>query len=215
MTPLVLIEMLSSIVVGVGCGGRHRRGTRMTTGTHGVYKWLEVDHDLGEFLSLCPGAIVGRYLAISAVDSGCFEPSEQDRAVGWNASGGVAYGPRMESIAMLPSNCCCRERCGYDEWYIFQNQAPPLGSVCRANVFTSEIGPGNVFQFVNFMGCRFSDPQMKAISDLFWRQMDWVQPESYVGDGGDCLLFATRNSGLYLAVRDTLSKQPSKRSGPE
>ena len=104
---------------------------------------------------------------------------------------------------------------GYDEWYIFQNQAPPLGSVCHANVFTSEIGPGNVFQFVNFMGWRFSDSQMKAISDLFWLQMDWVKPESYVADGGVCLLFATRNSGLSLAVRDTLNKQPSKHSDPE
>jgi hypothetical protein len=56
---------------------------------------------------------------------------------------------------------------------------------------------------------------MKPISDLLWRQMDWVQPESYVADGGDCLLFATRNSQLYGAVRNTLNAELSKRSGPE
>jgi hypothetical protein len=186
----------------------------MTTGTHGAYEWLEIDHDLGEFMSLCPSAIVGKYLAITAVDSGSFAPSEQDLADGWNANGGVAYSPPIESIAILPSNCCCRGCCGYDEWYVFERQPPSLGSVCHANVFTSEIGCGNVFQFINFMGLRFSDAQMKAISDLFWRQIDWIQPESYVGDGEDCLLFATRNSQLFGAVREALSKGPSKHSAP-
>jgi hypothetical protein len=186
----------------------------MRTGIHGVYQWIEVDHDLGEFLSLCPGAIVGRYLAISAVDSGSFEPSEQDRAAGWNASGGVAYSPRVDSIATLPPHCY-GQCAGYDEWYIFESQPPLLGSVRHENVFTADIGPGNVFQFVNFMGHPFSDSEMKPIRDLFWRQMDWAQPESYVADGGDCLLFATRNSQLYGAVRNTLNAQPSRNSDPE
>lgn len=185
----------------------------MTTGTHGGYGWLEVDHDLGEFMSLCPDAIVGKYLAITAVDSGSFAPSERDLAVGWSANSGIAYSPRVESFATLPSDCSCRECCGYDEWYIFESQPPSLGSVCHANVFTSEIGHGNVFQFINFIGFRFSDAQMKDIAGLFWRQMDWVRPESYVGEGADCLLFATRNSQLYDAVRGALTKQPSKHSG--
>ena len=45
---------------------------------------------------------------------------------------------------------------------------------------------------------------MTEISDPFWRQMDWVQPESYIADGMDCLLFATRNSQLYAVVQETL-----------
>jgi len=75
--------------------------------------------------------------------------------------------------------------------------------------------PAMFSSFVNFMGHPFSDAEMKPISDLLWRQMDWVQPESYVADGGDCLLFATRNSQLYGAVRNTLNAELSKRSGPE
>jgi hypothetical protein len=74
----------------------------MRTGTHGSYKWLEADHDLQEFLSLCPYAIVARHIAITAVDSGSFAPSEGDRAAGWTDTGGIAYSPRLESIAMLP-----------------------------------------------------------------------------------------------------------------
>ncbi len=185
----------------------------MRTGIHGVYQWLEVDQNLGEFLSLCPEAIVGRYLAISTVDSGSYEPSEQDRAGGWSASGGVAYSPRIDSVAALPPYCY-GQCAGYDEWYIFPNQPPLLGSICHENVFTADIGPGNVFQFVNFMGCRFSDSEMKPISDLLWRQIDWVQPESYVADGGECLMFATRNSRLYGAVRNTFSAHPSEDSDP-
>jgi hypothetical protein len=178
----------------------------MTTGTHGAYEWLEVDHDLGEFTSLCPSAIVGRYLAITAADSGSFAPSEQDVADGWTADGGIAYSPRMESIAILPLNRCCRDCHGYDEWYVFERQPPPLGTVCHANVFRSEIGSGNVFQFINF-GFRFSDTQMKAVSDLFWQQIDWLQPESCVAESEDALLFATRNSQLYGSVRQSLSNR--------
>ncbi len=191
-----------------------RKGTRMTTGTHGAYQWLEVDHDLGEFISLCPSAIVGKYLVITAVDSGSFVPSEQDVAGGWTAASGIAYSPRMESTAILPLNCCCRECGGYDEWYIFERRPPSLGSVCHANVFTSEIRSGNVFQFINFMGLRFSDARMNAISDLFWRQIDWIQPESYLADGEGCLLFATRNSQIFGAIREALIKGPSKHSAP-
>jgi hypothetical protein len=178
----------------------------MMTGAHGAYEWLEVDHDLGEFISLCPDAIVGKYLAITAMDSGSFAPSERDLAAGWTANSGIAYGPRVESFAALPSDCICRECRGYDEWYIFESQPPPLGSICHANVFASEIGHGNVFQFINFVGFRFSNPQTKEIDRLFWRQMDWVQPESYIGEGADCLLFATRNSRLYHEITEALAK---------
>jgi hypothetical protein len=108
-----------------------------------------------------PSAIVDKYLAITAVDSRSFAPSEQDLADGWSANSGIAYSPRMESMAILPSNCCCRECCGYDEWYVFERQPPSLGSVCHANVFTSEIGSGNVFQFINFIGFE-SNPILTA-----------------------------------------------------
>jgi hypothetical protein len=187
----------------------------MRTGTHAAYQWLEADHDLREFVSLCPGAIVDKFVAITAVDSGSFEPSEQDRAAGWTARGGIAYSPRVETSATLPSNCCCRECCGYDEWYIFEAQPPSLGSLCHDNVFTSEIGSGRVFQFINFGGFRFSDSRMSAIVDLYWRQMEWVQPESYVADGENCLLFATRNSQIYRIVFEALSNQRSKHSESE
>jgi len=79
----------------------------MKTSSHGPYKWLEADHHLHEFLSLCASAIVGRHIAITAVDSGSFIPSEEDRAAGWTGNGGIAYSPRLESVAIVPPDCCC------------------------------------------------------------------------------------------------------------
>ena len=117
----------------------------MKTGTHGPYKWLEADHDLHEFLSLCPGAIVGRHIAITAVDSGSFSPSEDDRAAGWTDTVGIAYSPRLESVAMLPLDCCCRKCYGFDEWYIFGTEPTPRGSICHANVFETALAFPNVF----------------------------------------------------------------------
>lgn len=67
-----------------------QQASSMRTGIHGVYEWLEADHDLSEFLSLCTSAISARYIVITAVDSGSFNPSEQDRAIGWTAAGGIA-----------------------------------------------------------------------------------------------------------------------------
>jgi len=183
----------------------------MKTGAHGPYRWLEADHDLREFLSLCPGTLVGRHIAITALDSGSFNPSGEDRAAGWSDSGGIAYSPRLESVAMLPPNCCCRECCGgFDEWYIFGAKPRLLGSICHANIFDTEIAPPNVFQFINFGGFQLSDPQFKAISDLFWKQMEWVRPESYLGDGDCSLLFVSSDSERFGSVRDILSRSPSR-----
>ena len=182
----------------------------MKTGAHGSYKWLEADHDLQEFLSLCPDAIVGRQIAITAVDSGSFSPSEYDRGVGWTDTGGIAYSPLLDSVAMLPSDCCCRECCGFDEWYIFGTELTPLGSICHANVFETAIAPPNVFQFINFSGFQLSNPQMKAITDLFWTQMAWVRPESYLGAGERCLVFVSSDHQRFSNVNHILRRSPSR-----
>ena len=182
----------------------------MKTGAHGPYKWLEADHDLHEFLSLCSSTIVGKYIAITAVDSGSFSPSEEDRTAGWTYSGGIAYSPRVESVAMLPLNCCCRDCGGFDEWYIFGSEPTALGSICHANVFETAIAPPNIFQFINFGGFQLSNPQMKDVSDLFWMQMAWVRPEFYVGDGDRCLVFASSDQERFGGVHDILNRFPSR-----
>jgi len=176
----------------------------MITGVHETYSWLETDHDLQGLLRLCPEAVLNRYLAITAVDSGSFAPSEGDKANGWNESGGIAYSPSIGSLQALPSNCCCRHCYGFDEWYIFDRPPDPFGKICHANVFTTAIVPGNVFAFINFGGFSLSNPEMSAIADLFWRQIHWMQPSAYLADGQHHLIFATHNDDLFAAVKRTL-----------
>jgi hypothetical protein len=179
----------------------------VVTGVNGEYHWIETEHDFAAFLALCPEVISDRHLAITALDSGSFVPSEADRAKGWTDSGGIAYGPRLQSMADLPNNSygeCSR----YDEWYVFDGLPELLGVLSRGNAFTAELARGTVFPFINFFGFRLSDSAMADVADLFWRQMAWVQAESYLGSGSDCLIFATRNQGLFESIRDTLGAHP-------
>jgi hypothetical protein len=47
-------------------------------------------------------------------------------------------------------------------------------------------------------------PEMKDLADLFWNQLDWIQPESYIADN-DQLTFVSRDASLFAAVGETLS----------
>jgi hypothetical protein len=183
----------------------------MITGEQSSYQWLEVDHRLPEFLELCPHSILGRYVVTAAVDSGSFVPSETDRACGWTESGGLAYSPRIGSMIDLPEKSFGQCN-GFDEWYVFDSRPEPLGALCQENVFTTEINRGTFFAFINFLGFALSDPKMKPVTDLFWRQMEWALPESYLGDGPDGLIFATRNRNLFESVRRRLQSAPASQT---
>ena len=144
----------------------------MITGAHGDYQWLEVEHELPEFLNLYLQAILGRHVVITAVDSGSFVPSEADRANGWTDNGGLAYSPRIQSKNDVAQNSYGRECCGFDEWYIFDVPPGPLGVLCHDNVFTTELRPGTMFAFINLLGFALANPEMKAVADLFWRHLE-------------------------------------------
>lgn len=59
-------------------------GTPGITGSNGEYQWLSsMDHDLHDFARLCPSALLGRYLAVTSIDSGSLRLSDADRAEGW------------------------------------------------------------------------------------------------------------------------------------
>jgi hypothetical protein len=179
----------------------------MKTGVNSAYQWLEADHNFGAFLALCPQVFEGKYLAITAVDSGAFVPSEADLAAGWRTSADIAYSPRLRSIGDLPNDCCGRDCGPFDEWYLFGSPAE-LGTLCNDNVFTAEIAPGKVFAFVNF-NFRPSDPKMQPITNLFWQQIEWMQPESYLAEVADCLIFATRDKTLFASVDAALQIDPA------
>ena len=91
-------------------------GTGMINfGTYGEYEWLVADEDL-DLLQLCPDIALGKYVAVTSIDSGEFLPEEHERAAGWEVRGGIAYSPKVLDTQTVP-----RSREAYDEWYVFAN----------------------------------------------------------------------------------------------
>jgi hypothetical protein len=89
---------------------------------------------------------------------------------------------------------------GFDKWYVFETP-PALGNLCRENFFATASAPENVFPFINSYLRLYPSNE---ITELFWKQIEWMQPESYIADGADCLIFATRNKSVFATVRAAL-----------
>ena len=78
-------------------------------GAHEPYKWLVTEHALEDVLSVCPELVMGKYVAITAADSGQLVPDCEQIAAGWKNSGGIAYSPKITSLNVLHPE-------GWDEW---------------------------------------------------------------------------------------------------
>jgi hypothetical protein len=85
----------------------------LTIGSQGLYEWLVTDQQF-DLLQLCPDVVLGKYIAITSIDSSQFVPTDEERATGWETRGKVGYSPKVQNIKGLP-------REGWDEWYIFDN----------------------------------------------------------------------------------------------
>jgi hypothetical protein len=167
----------------------------LTFGSHGAYEWLVTDDRQLDLLQLCPGIVLGKYVAITSIDSGVLSPDETEKAAGWESRGKIAYSPRVEGIENLPCD-------GWDEWYVF-NEPTDLGtSHLGENIFEVPEERGQVRVFVNY---RFALhlPEMNDLATLFWRQVEWIHPESYIADN-EFLTFATANRTLFAAARDAV-----------
>jgi len=64
--------------------------------------------------------------------------------------------------------------------------------------------------FVNYGGSSLSDPKMNDLVHLFWQQMEWIRPESYIAEGV-FLSFASSNQNLFAAVRNALDSDQNRR----
>jgi hypothetical protein len=73
-------------------------------------------------------------------------------------------------------------------------------------VFEAPLTPGQVCAFVNFsFGFALHNPEMSDLVSLFWKQIDWIQPESYIADGDVLLTFVSRDEDIFASVRNALS----------
>jgi len=129
------------------------------------------------------------------VSSGQLMPTDKETAAGWHSHEKIAYSPKIQHAEELP-------REGWDEWYIFNNPTELGTSHLQENIFEVPRGRGHLSVFVNYCFA-LHQPEMESIASLFWQQMDWVRPESYVADN-DYLNFVSMNKALFASVHDAV-----------
>lgn len=175
------------------------------TGSRGAYRWLTIGkRDLDALLRRCPQAVVGKYVAVTSLDSGPMALTDAEKRLGWRSRNEIAYSPLVQSLhdcrtKRVPDGCA-----GFNEWYVF-NSPFDLGELWHGNVFEAPIMPGQVCTFVNFgPGFALHNPEMASLVSLFWKQLDWIQPESYIADADMFLTFVSRNEDIFAAVRNAL-----------
>jgi hypothetical protein len=163
----------------------------MITGHRGVFQWIVWNSQfLGELVSAVPQIAIGKYVVISSFDSGPFVPSAEEIERGWIFKSGLAYSPQIRTPDDLPHD-------QYDEWYIYP--------------WKREINPPEVF--INYADFRLryyaADIEWHGLLERFWRQMELLQPESYLAEG-DSLIFVTRDAGLYEQAMEWKNRLPEK-----
>jgi hypothetical protein len=166
----------------------------LSIGSQGSYEWLVTDQQF-DLLNICPEVVLGKYVAITSIDSGALLLSDTEKEAGWESRGQIAYSPKVQDVNSLP-------RDGWDEWYIF-NHPTDLGiSHLADNVFEVPREQGHLRVFVNYC-FTLHKPEMKDLITLFWQQMESVRPESYMADS-DYLNFVTANKPLFVRVHEAV-----------
>lgn len=166
----------------------------LTFGSQGLYEWLVTDQQF-DLLQICPEVVLGKYIAITSIDSGPFVPTDEEKAAGWESRGQIAYSPKVETVESLL-------RADYDEWYIFASPTDLGRSHVGENVFEVPHEQGHVSDFVNYCFA-LHRPEMKDLVTLFWQQIEWIRPDSYIADS-EYLNFVSMNKTLFAAVRDAV-----------
>jgi hypothetical protein len=166
----------------------------LTVGSQGPYEWLVTDQQF-DLLQICPEVVVGKYIAITSIDSGLLVPTEEETTAGWESRLKIAYSPKIQTIQGLP-------RAGWDEWYIFDNPTDLGTSHLEENIFEVPQEQGHVSVFVNYCFA-LHQPEMKDLGTLFWQQITRIRPESYVADN-DYLNFVSTNKTFFATVRDAV-----------
>ena len=175
---------------GKACGMGDPAPAEFHSGANSDYRWIVTGATLGELLRLVPECILGKYVAITSINCDPPHLTEQEEANGWVSRDGIAYSPKLESTANLRHD-------HFDEWYVFREPRDLGCLICSdTNPWVSEFGPRRVHVFVNYsFGFSLHLAEFAAVAELFWEQMNWMQPETYIAHG-DQLTVVTRDHNL-------------------
>ena len=167
----------------------------LTFGSQDIYEWLVTDDQFVDLLQICPDIVVGKYVAITSIDSGVLALNDTEKVAGWESRGKIAYSPKIQAVEKLPWD-------GWDEWYVFATPVDMGTSHLGENIFEVPDEPGEVRVFVNYCFAPHF-PEMGHLAALFWQQLEWIRPESYIADN-DYLTFVSANKALFAAVREAV-----------
>jgi hypothetical protein len=183
----------------------------LISGSHGDYRWLmDRRRYIGHLVRLCPESFVGRYLCVTAIDSGPPFLNDSQRRAGWEIRSGIAYSQKVSDAYELFYQRDGPDRAGFDEWYLF-DKPQDLGTLCDGNPFAEENKPRSG-QVIRFVGFDFSlDDADPFIANLFWEQVDRIRPEVYVCDGERHLTFVSRKEALFDIVDRRLRRDNVER----
>ena len=167
-----------------------------TVGSQGAYEWLVTDENF-DLLELCPEIVLGKYVAVTSIDSGQLMPTDKETAAGWQSRAKIAYSPKIENAQDVPHG-------GWDEWYIFNTPIDLGTSHLGENIFEVPQEQGHLSDLVNY-GFALHPPERAepTLTSLFWAQIMRIRPESYVTDN-DYLTFVSMNQALFAKVRDAV-----------
>jgi hypothetical protein len=166
----------------------------VTIGWSRINSLISCEFDL---LRLCPQIVLGKYVAITSIDSGAFKPTEKEVAVGWQSRGKIAYSPQVQRVEEIPS-------AGWDEWYIFDKPLDLGTSHLAENIFEAPQEQGHVSDFVNYGFALHPPERAEKLALLFWPQIDRIRPESYVADN-DYLTFGSANKDVFTNVLNAIN----------
>ncbi|MBW3637934.1 MAG: hypothetical protein KY445_15940 [Armatimonadetes bacterium] len=152
-------------------------GTKMLTGIHGDYHWMELeDGFMRALLERFPQIILGKSLVNTSFDSGQLTLSPDETERGWRKHNEVTLIPLLVELDDFPTDY-------YDEWYVFD--------------LPTAFDEHEVF--VNYCGFSLSKSVWEEFQQRFWNQLEVLQPESYLAEGIN-LIWVTKNNRLFEQV---------------
>jgi hypothetical protein len=159
----------------------------MWKGRHDDYYWVVcAERSLWDLVTALPGLVVGKRVAVTAVDGGPLRLCEELLQDAWEQQGAVAVSPLIVDPSSIPT-----AQHG-DEWYVLSDAIPGFGSFevfvnfgSFSPVPVAELGWDDTWDYA---GRR----QIETRQDQFWEQVTRLQPCAYIG-GGDLLTFVTKS----------------------
>lgn len=113
-----------------------------TVGSQDNYQWLVTDENF-DLLELCPEIVLGKYVAVTSIDSGHLVLTNKETAAGWQSRAKIAYSARIEKAEDI-------SREGWDEWYIFTALTDLGTSHIAENIFEVPQEQGHLSVLVNY-----------------------------------------------------------------